>query len=244
MWNSPSKESEIGKRYRLEDLPALVLPLGVILPNSKVLPMDEVVEQPILQRLERDELVFALYQVFDALLEETAIPGNGHPGIQEALVAELLSQAHAMVCGELDLPELGDEARRTAWRSIDRLLIRHGQDSPDFPSFLEDAGVDLQSPEPYLAEQMDHEQWENILLGGGGLFDEFLWDTDWMMDNLMDLPSAATKPVTEAMGLNLGVVQSLPHTPSPAELEMAEHYLSYVIWKNETLDQQNAKRDR
>ena len=88
---------------------------------------------------------------------------------------------------------------------------------------------------------MDHEQWELLLLGGGGLFDELLWDVDWRVDSFMDLPLNASKPVTEAMGLDLGVVQALPHSPSPAELTMAEQYLSNLISRAAALDEQSSE---
>jgi len=236
MWNSPSKESKIGKRYSLEDLSVLLLPLSELLPNSRALPMAEIVGEEILQRFERDELVFALYQVFDALLGETKIPEGGHPGFQEALIYELLQQAHAMVCCEMDDPESGSEIRKTVWKFIDRYMTEPAHDSSSLQWILEEARVDLKAPEPFLSEQLDYDEWENLLVNEGGLFDEFLWDVDWRTGEFMDLPLEVSKPITQTLGLDLDVVQALPHSPSPSELKMAEQYLSNLISRAAALD--------
>jgi len=234
MWNSPRKSSDCGKRYKLAELSALVLPLDELLNLSKSVPVAEVVDERILHQLERDEFVFALYQVLDALLEETELPKKGHTGIQEAIIAELLNQAHTKICCELDNPEFGPSARKAVWNSVDRLLL--GNDLT--PWSLEE--MELPTSQPYLSEQLTEEMW-NELLGEGGLWDEFLWDSDWRVDSLMDLPPDRAKSIAETTGLDLDVVQALPHTPSAAELRMAEHYVSYVIWKGEVVSEQGGQ---
>ena len=87
MWNSPHSPSESGKRYSLADLSVLVLPLDELLYLSKTGPVSDVVDEKILRRLDRGELVFALYEVFEALTGEVAVPVGGHPGIHEAIIA-------------------------------------------------------------------------------------------------------------------------------------------------------------
>jgi len=172
-------------------------------------------------------------------LDEDRVPEGGHTGIQEAMVAELLEQAHQMIEVELDTNDQESVHRAIAWQSIDRLLIHPASSQGVVPWILEEAKVDLSSSAPYVSERLTLDVWDNLLLDTGGLFDEFLWDTDWRQDELMDLAPQDADAVAKTMGLDLEVVQALPHSPSEAELWMAEHYIRYVIWKDEVIRDSN-----
>lgn len=233
MWNSPNQSPKGGKRYGLADVSALILPLDRLLDQSRSMNPADLLEERILKRLERDEFVFSLFEVLQLLLEENPAPPKGHTGIQEAIIAELLSQSFTIVSCELDEPEFGSLGRKAVWESIERLLIHRESDDPALPWILEDAGMKLTDSQPYLSDKMTHEIWEELLLGENFLWAEFLWDADWRMDFLMDLDPDSAKNVTEMAGLDLDVVQALPNSPSAAELRMAEYYILYVVWKNE-----------
>ena len=237
MWNSPHSPSESGKRYSLADLSVLVLPLDELLYLSKTGPVSDVVDEKILRRLDRGELVFALYEVFEALTGEVAVPVGGHPGIHEAIIAELLRQAFDAVCCEIDTGDTGDFARRAAWNSIDRLVVHENPNDPSLPWMLEDDGMTLEDPESYRLEKITLEHWEELLCGESLLFSEFLWDGDWRMDSLMDLPPGKAKMMSDLTGINLRVVQALPHMPDEAEVRMAEGYLQGLIDLMEREDQ-------
>lgn len=240
MWNSPSKTSEAGKRYELVDLSPLVFALGELRDFSKSMPVANLVDEPILKKLERSELIFALHQIFNALLEDVAIPQGGHTGIQEATVAELLSRAHQMILCEMENPDDDSSIRKSVWMSVDRLLNQGDSESASLPLILEGTGLDLTTPHPYRSPSLTPDLWEDLLLGEAGLWSEFLWDADWRIDSPMDLPPASATALTRTMGLDLHTVQALPHTPSDAELQLAEHYLHKVIRKHEMLHQDSA----
>jgi len=236
MWNSPHSPSKSGKRYSLEDVTVLVYALGGLRDHLPITPVSDLVDETILRRLEKDEFTFALYEVFQALLEEVPVPEGGHTGIQEAMIAELLSQSHASVVGELEIDGYGHNSRETVWTSVDRLMIHRNPKEPRLPWILEDAGMKLSDPKPYLSEKMTPEVWEELLLSEDFLMNEFLWDTDWRMDFILDAHPDQAKAVTQMAGLNLDVVQALPHTPNAAELEMAERYINDLIRKDEALN--------
>ena len=236
MWNSPNQTADgRGKRYQLEDIAVLVTPLNQILDASKDSSAQDQLGEEILQQLERDELVYSLYQVFDALLGETDVPDGGHTGIQEAWIAELLEQVYEGICFEIDNPDFGDFNRKAAWQSIERLLFDDDDSETQVPCVLEDMPIDLNASKPYLSESLTPDIWRDLLLSDGGLLDEFLWDTDWRMSEFLDLPPAAASQMSGEMGLNLDVVHSLAHTPSNAEVNMAEYFLRYIIWRDEVL---------
>ena len=229
MWNSPHSDSKAGKRYSLADLSALVLPLDELLYLSEATPVSELVEEGILRPLERSELVFALHEVLEALTGEVAVPEGGHPGIHEAIIADLLRQSFDRVVCEMEMGDVGESARKGVWQSVDRLLIHRNPYEPALPWILEDAGMTLEDPESYRLEKITLEHWEELLCGESFLFAEFLQDDDWRMDFLLDLPPDTAKRVTDLAGLNLEVVQALPHTPDAAELRKAEGYLQGLI---------------
>lgn len=237
MWNSPHSPSPSGKRYALADLTALILPLDELLYLSEASPVSELVEEAILQRLERSELVFALYKVFEALTGDAPVPKGGHFGIHEAIIADLLRQSFDRVVCEMEMGDVGESARQAVWQSVDRLLIQRNPDEPALPRILEDAGMTLEDPESYRLEKITLEHWEELLCGEDFLFDEFLHYDDWRMDFLMDLPTDTAKRLTDLAGLNLKVVQALPHTPSEDEVRMAEGYLKGLIGQLESEDQ-------
>ncbi|MDR2674070.1 MAG: hypothetical protein LBC18_04170 [Opitutaceae bacterium] len=235
MWNSPNRPTKRGKRYQIADISALIHPLDQILDYLGNLSVEEVVDEPILQRLEKNEFVYALYQVLEALLEDVAVPRKGHTGIQEAIIAELLQQTHAMICCELDDPEMGDHARRAAWRTIDRLLIQRSSKDAELPWLLKDLKINAASPRVHLSKKLTSEVWWELLLGEENLWSEFLWDDDWRMDSLLDLPPDVAKSVTNIAGIDLETVHEPAHTPNAAEHRMAEYYIRYIIWKDEAL---------
>ena len=236
MWNSPYNLSESGKRYRLEDISVLVYGLGGLRDHLPVTDVSDLVDEAILRRLEKDEFTFVLYQVFQALLEEVAVPEGGHTGVQEAMIAELLSQTHASVVSELEMEDFGHDARKTVWSSVDRLMIQRNPEEPCLPWILEDAGMKLSDPTPYLSEKMTPEMWEELLLSEDFLMNEFLWDTDWRMDSFMDAHPEQAAAVSKLAGLNLDVVQALPHTPNVAELDIAQSYINDLLRKDEELN--------
>jgi len=229
MWDSPKSDSKSGKRYRLDDLSALVLPLDELLYLSKSTPVSDLVEEGILRRLERSELVFALYEVFEALTGSVPVPDGGHPGIHEAIIAELLGRSLDQVCAEIEMGDVGDSIRKAVWHSVDRLLVHGNPYEPALPCILEETGLTLSDPHPYRSEKLTMELWEELLLGEGALFGEFLYDDDWRMGSLMDLHPDTAKLVSDLAGLNLDVVQALPHAPDDAQVRMAERYLKEVI---------------
>ena len=235
MWNSPHSPSKRGRRFSLADLSALMLPLDEVFYLSKTNPVAEVVDEVILKRLEKGEFIFALYQVLEALLEEVAVPEKGHTGIHEAMVAELLSQAYARVCVELDEPDFGHSARKAAWQSIDRLLIHRDPKNPSVPWILEDVGWKLSDPQSYRSEKLSHEVWTELLTGENFLWGEFLWDDDWRIDSVMDAHPGKAEAVALLAGMDLNVVQALAHTPGEAEFRMAEHYISNLILRAEEM---------
>ena len=240
MWNSPDETPDgNGKRYKFEDIAVLVTPLDQILESSKEDSAEYYVGERILQQLERGEVIYSLYQVFDALLGETAVPKGGHTGIQEAWIAELLEHVYQGICLEIDDSNFGDFYREAAWQSVQRLLIDNVDPETPIPLILEDLPIDLQASKPYLSEALTEEIWSSLLLGDGGLQDEFLWDTDWRIGEILDLPPAAANQLSGDMGLDMEVVHSLAHTPSRAETNMAEHFLRYLIWRDEVVSNRN-----
>jgi hypothetical protein len=233
MWNSPGRKSKAGKRYDVRDITALISPLDQLLDFFDSSPVKDLVGEKILQRMEKEELIFGIYQVLQALLEDIPVPRKGHAGFHEAIVAELLNQTHGQIACELDDSESGDYARKSAWESIRRLSMRKNPKGKLELWQLKGLGLNLESPRVHRSKKITSELWADLLSGEGGLWSEFLWDDDWRMDSLMDLPEPAAKKVTDILGLDLEVVHGLPHMPTRAELTMAEYYIRYVIWKDE-----------
>lgn len=229
MWNSPHAPSKSGKRYSVADLSALILPIDELLYLSQAEPIADLVEERILQRLDRGEFVYALYEVFDALTGDTPIPEGGHIGIHEAIIAELLRRSFDLVVCEIQVGEGSESVREAVWQSVDRLLIHRNPYEPALPWMLEDAGMTLENPESYRLQNITLEHWEDLLCGDSPFFSEFLWDEDWRMDTLMDLPPDQAKLVSGLAGLDLEVVQALPHTPDADELRRAEDFLRGLV---------------
>ena len=123
MWNSPRSETKAGKRYRLHDIAALTYSLGLIVDSLKSSAVADVVEEKILQRIDQEELIYAIYQVLEALLEETPVPEGGHPGYHEAIIAELLQQTLGLIESELADCNHGDSARKAAWTSLSAFCL-------------------------------------------------------------------------------------------------------------------------
>jgi hypothetical protein len=233
MWNSPNRPTEEGKRYQVADITALTLPLDEILDQLEYLPVREVIDEPILQQLEKKEFIYALYQVFAALLEEVQVPPEGHLGIHEAIIAELLHQTYSLICCELDDPEMVGSARKAAWQTINRLLVNRTSDGMELPFALEELNINVTSPKAYLSKKLTAEVWEELLLDEGGLWSEFLWDDDWRMGSLLDLPADGAESVAHVAGIDLETVHKLAHTPSEAEFKMADSYIRHIIREGE-----------
>lgn len=236
MWNSPHSASRTGKRYAPADLTALILPIDQLLDLSKTEPIEDLVGERILQRLDRGELIFAVHEVFEALTGDAPVPDRGHPGIHEAIIAELLHQSFDLVECEMEMGDVGELAREAVWRSVDRLLIHRDSYAPALPWILENDGMTLADPDSYRIEQLTLEHWRELLCGEGFLFGEFLWDEDWRMDSLMDLPPDTAKFISGMAGLDLEVVQALPHTPDADELQRAEESLWKLVKELEAED--------
>jgi hypothetical protein len=103
---------------------------------------------------------------------------------------------------------------------------------------LENLGLDLRDPQVYVSPQLTAGIWEDILVGAGGVWSEFLWDDDWRMGFLMDVPQTASQSVTDLAGINLELVHRLPHTPTDAEARMAGHFIRYVVFRDEVIEEQ------
>jgi len=235
MWSSPSCGSKDGKRYEIEEIRVLVHPLDNVLETLQSRRAKDVVDEPILQQMDKEELIYAIYEVLHALLNNNPVPNDGHPGYQEAIIAELLNQTHTDVIQELKDSQLGSHARMAAWNSYERLCATIDPAGNKSFDLFPDLKLDLANPRVYESPDITEEMWQDILSGDGGLWGEFLWDNDWRMSGLLDLPKRATKPITDLTGIDLEVVHRLAHTPSKAELRMAEYYIKYVIWSDEVI---------
>lgn len=232
MWNSPYRETRHGKRYPFETLAALTYSLGMMLDTLRDEPLEHVLGENCLQRMEKEEFVYALYEVIDMLLNDTPAPKGGHFGYHEAIVAELLEQTYGHVGMELYDPEAGRSAMKAAWTSITKLLgPRHGTVLEEFDLGPSET-LDLDDPQGFLSDALSQEDWRQLIVGETGLASEFLWDEDWRYDFLMDLPEQATGPIADSMGLDMQKTHGLPHTPSSAEYQMALAYLSYISWRD------------
>ncbi len=236
MWNSPHSPSRSGKRYAAADLSALILPIDQLLDQSETRPVSDLVEEKILQRLDRGEFLFAVHEVFEALTGDKPVPERGHHGIHEAIIAELLHQSFDLVECEMEMGDVGELVREAVWKSVDRLLIHRDPHQPALPWILEDDGMTLGDPESYRIEQLTLEHWRELLCGEGFLLGEFLWDEDWRMDSLMDLPPDTAKFISGMAGLDLEVVQALPHTPDADELQLAEESLWKLVRERDPED--------
>jgi len=161
----------------------------------------DLVGEKILQRMEKEELIFGIYQVLQSLLEDIPLPTKGHAGFHEAIVAELLNQTYGQIVCELDDSTFGDSARKSAWESIRHLSMRKNSKGKPELWQLKGLGLNLESPRVHRSKKITSELWADLLLGEGGLWDEFLWDDDWRMDSLLDLPEPAAKKLPICSGL-------------------------------------------
>lgn len=232
MWLSPSDDSGDGKRYSLQEIAALSYSLGLLLDMVRNLSPRTALDEPILQRMEPEELVFALYEVFQALLEDKEVPDTGHPGYQEAIIFELLEQTHACIVTEIQGGEEEDDhARRAAWHSFKAFAPETDEDGrPFLDGWLEDHEVSPTDPFPQRSAKLTAQAWHDVI---DSISQEFLRDTDWQLEKMMDLPEEKTARLREMMGIDLRRAHRLPHSPTSAELNMATSYLQYLIWKDE-----------
>ena len=238
MWNSPRSRSSAGKRYSRADLEVLTWPLQTVLELIDTLPVRDLVDEPILQRMEKDELLLALHQVFRALLEDDPVPTGGHPGYHEAIIAELLGGTATLAGDEPklndgydDLPGEGDTSRTIAWQAFLRFCIGPGHEyrSPEEHGALAEVELHPDPERVHLSAGLTTEVWEELLLASDGVAGEFLWDEDWRYDAILDASPENADSLAELMGVDLDVTHALPRTPSPDEVEEARRYLTILI---------------
>lgn len=238
MWASTSDYFETGRRYSVAEIGALIYPLDLLIDMIRNLGPKLALDQPILQRMEAEEVIFALYEMFHALLEDTPIPQHGHPGYQEALIVELLAQMHGCIETELDFSVRDrddDEARRTAWNTFVTFLPEADDEGrPFLERWLVDHGVPPEDPHPYRSPKLKSTDWELLLteLVAG----EFLRDRDWELEALLDLPHDRTAELLDLMGLDLERAHRLPKSPTPQELEHATNYLNNLMARFEDVE--------
>ncbi len=231
MWNSPKVENGLGKRYQVEDLAVLITPMTILFDSRYLTPLKDMASEAILGSLDDEEFIFAWYQVFQALLEDIPVPAEGHTGIQEAIVADLLTNCCEQAIDETSFADGLDLFRQSAWQSIERLLIsNNGQ---EMPSVLEKIGFNPAQEHPHLSPLLTRDVWHQLILGDGGLFDEFFWDTDWRLGGIMDLPPDEAHKLAKLTGIDLDVTHGLAHTPSPEEFATAEKYIIGLIHSRE-----------
>jgi hypothetical protein len=228
MWNSPHKLDDAGLQYDIVEISALVYPVGFLMDQVEDSPPAYVFEEPIVCRMEKEEFVFALFEVMQALLEAIPIPEKGHTGYQEAIVFELLNACYGQIQIELDVPEFGDSARKAAWTSFDRLCLQSERGEAIRDAILEGLPLDTSDPAVHRSELLTPDIWYEIVVGEIGLPDQFLWDYDYRIDQLMDLPESITRETLENTGIDLEVVHKLPHTPTDSEFRTAKHYLRFI----------------
>jgi hypothetical protein len=208
MWHSPRQTADGGRRYTPTEIAALLEPLGLLLDALNGSPPSEVVTEPILQRMETDELTFAMHEVFDALLSDRPVPPSGHPGYHEA-----------------------GRARRAAWRSYSRLcgeIDGHGR--RHYPG-IERLELIYEDPHVHLCRVLTAETWQEMLLGdAGSVASEFLWDRDWRIEEFLDHsnPQKAWM-VAETADIDLHLVHRLPKVPSRDELARARMSLRRLV---------------
>lgn len=240
MWNSPNRKTKKGTRYDIRDIAVLIHPIDQMIDFLNSSSVSDVVHERILSRMDKEELIFAIYQTLQSLLEDVPVPKRGHPGYQEAIVAELLHQTYTLIACELDDRDFGHFAREAAWHSLTRFCMTKDSSGKNELWQLDDLRLNLDSRRTCRSKKITLDLWRSLLLGEGGLWDEFLWDDDWRMDDLMDLPPRAAKKVTALAGIDLDVVHGLPHTPTRAELIMAESYIKYITFKLEVAEGRSA----
>jgi len=228
MWNSPKRENKQGKRYHAKDLEVLIYPIDFILDSYAILKPQEIFQESILQTLEKDEFILTVYELFQALLEDVAVPEKGHTGIQEAMISEFLTYTFEVLIDEVKHPDPDDDTQNLAWQSIERLLMNRDQDPAGIPRTLEEVGFTANETITYRSNRFTTEVWHDLILGEDGLWGEFLWDTDWRFTEIMDLPSDQAEALSEAMGINLDATHSLASTPSDASVEMAMSYIREI----------------
>jgi hypothetical protein len=233
MWNSPRQLSPGGKRYTPAAIAALLEPLGLLLDALRTSAPVEVVTEPILQRMEVEELVFAAHEVFEALLGAAPVQAGGHPGYHEALIAELLDQCCGLV--ELELAESsGGEAapaRRAAWRSFSLLCGELDARGRRTYPLIENLELIYEDPDVHLCPLLTAEVWQDMLVGeAGSVAGEFLWDYDWRIEDFLEKrPAAQAWMVAEQADIDLDLVHRLPRYPTPDELAHAHAHLRQLV---------------
>ncbi len=228
MWRSPESEGGVGRKYTPKELSALIYPVDHVLDILDHHSPEMALNEPILHKMDEDELIFGFYELFQALLTDLPVPKGEHPGYQEAMVAELLSQTYSLVETECEFEGDSDSgfdpffgaARRAAWTSY--LALCYHPESTE--NLIDDIDLDLSDPEVYLSSRLTREVWDAILQTGG-IFDALLWDTDWRLEIMLDRPEQTTEEVRKLMGYDLDIIHRLAPTPTPEQHQSALDYL-------------------
>ena len=230
MWNSPNGKT----KYSIQDIAVLTYPLGLMLDLLDTDLVSDITNEPFLHSLTNEEFVYASYQVFQALTEDIPVPDKGHPGYQEAIVAELISQTNAHIVLELDEPSYSSSAREAAWLSFTRLSPKTEVPGMRLPLEIEGIDLDFNDPDAYRSELLTRDVWENQILGDdGALWGDFLWDDDWRNAAVMDAPGPEAQALSELMSLDIDTVHALPPTPTNTEYQLAKYYLKDIVSKDE-----------
>jgi hypothetical protein len=228
MWNSPHKLDDAGLRYDIVEISALVYPVGLLMDLVEDSSPAHTFEEAIVCRMEKEEFAFALFEVLQALLEDIPIPQKGHTGYQEAIVFELLNACFGQIQIELENLGFGESARKAAWTSFDRLCLQSERGEEIGYAIIGGLPLDYSDPSVHRSELLTSEIWYEIVVGEMGLSDQFLWDYDYRIDQLMDLPESITKETLEMTGIDLEVVHKLPHTPTDSEFRRAKRYITFI----------------
>jgi hypothetical protein len=228
MWHSPRRLEDPVRSYSVAELAALIEPVGLVTDSLEQARVADVVGEPILQRMEPGELVFALQETFRALLEDTPPPVCGPPGYQQAIIAELLAQTHGLI--ELELLESptapSDPARRAAWHSFTAFGCSRNEQGRRTHPTIEHLELLCDDPLAHRSPLLTAEIWWDMLLDPAtGVVGEFLGDDDWRMDWLLDRPRNETKWVLNEAGIDLDTLHQLPPTPTEGDMRAAREYL-------------------
>jgi hypothetical protein len=239
MWHSARKEDDPARRYSMAELAALIEPLALVIDGLGHMRVADLVDESILQRMTADELVYALFETFEALSGDAPVPPAGHPGYQHAIVFELLTQLQGLVEAELLDAASGadDRARRAAWDSFLALCGEDDEAGRRVYPLIEHLELIYERPDAHCCPLLTAAVWNDMLLDeSAGVLAEFVDNDDWRLDWLLDHPREQTAFLLQETGIDLDTVQRLPHTPSAAEAAAAREYLRALALRHERAD--------
>lgn len=233
MWNSPSDRTGEGKCYLAEELAAFVHPIQSLLSDVFSGGVRRSVREAILARMERTELLVSLHETFSALMQDTPVPAGGHPGYQEAILAELLNRQTQLISAEIN-GGASFRARQATWLSLSRLCPKEALWE------VTELGLDVADPLVYRESIITDNIWASLLSDGGVLQAVFLWDDDWRDDRMLDLPPKHAQGVSDNLGIDLNITHALPNVSISENAQIATNYLRGLIAAHHRiLDQQS-----